>query len=364
MVEKSINVLVADDSKVARMLLIHLLESDPQIHVMGAVSDGQEAMEFLADNKPDVVLMDIHMPRMDGIEATRRIMETQPVPIIICSATTDPRELATTFQLMQAGAVACLEKPVSHERPEYAQLVAHLLKTVKLMSEVKVVRRWSKSRMTASAAPVAIKPTSIGARLVGIGASTGGPPVLQTILSNLPGDFPLPILVVQHIACGFLPGLVEWLNQTTQLKVQIATHGTSPSPGNVYMAPDDVHMRINGNGCIQLCDDPPSNGLRPSVAALFQSLADVCGARAIGVLLTGMGKDGAVELKRIKDRGAVTIAQNRETSVVYGMPGEAARLEAATYIFPGDQIAPALIALASHRSLSGGKSHECCKVNE
>src|SRR5580700_7256782 len=146
MTNQKINVLVADDSKVARMLLVHLLESDPQICVIGAVGDGQAALNFVVENRPDVIVMDIHMPNLNGFEATRLIMETQPVPIIICTATTDPKEGATTFRMMEAGAVACVEKPVARESADFARLVAGLLETVRLMSEVKVVRRWSRSR--------------------------------------------------------------------------------------------------------------------------------------------------------------------------------------------------------------------------
>src|SRR5277367_2192269 len=149
MTSQKINVLVVDDSRVMRMLLVCLLESDPQIRVIGAVNDGQAALDFVGEKKPDVIVMDIHMPNMDGFEATRLIMETHPVPIIICTATTNPKEVVTTFRMMEAGAVACVEKPVAREHPDFEQLVASLLETVKLMSEVKVVRRWPRSRSNA-----------------------------------------------------------------------------------------------------------------------------------------------------------------------------------------------------------------------
>ena len=238
MTGQTINVLVVDDSNVTRMLLVHLLESDPQIRVIGAVNDGQAALDFVRENQPGVIVMDIHMPNMDGFEATRLIMESQPVPIIICTATTDPKEVVTTFRMLEAGAVACVEKPVAREHPDFEQLVANLLETVKLMSEVKVVRRWPRSRLTTvnGERPAQLKSAPGGVPLVGIGASTGGPPVLQTILSGLTKDFPGSLLIVQHVARGFLPGMVEWLNQTTGLQVQIASHGTCPLPGHAYLA--------------------------------------------------------------------------------------------------------------------------------
>jgi two-component system chemotaxis response regulator CheB len=343
-----IKVLVADDSQVTRMLLVQLLSSDPALQVIGVVNDGQAALEFLdADgNRPDVVLMDIHMPRLDGFEATRRIMETRPLPVVICTATADPRELAVTFRAMEAGAVACVAKPVGLG-PDFEPLLQNLLQTVRLMSEVKVVRRWSRPH----AAPAVLQANgltnfSAGApdiRLIGIGASTGGPPVLQTILAGLPKDFPVPLLIVQHIAAGFLPGMVDWLSQTTGLRVHIAAHGATPLPGHAYVAPDDFHLAADAQGRMMLAREPPESALRPAVSYLFRSLAKSCGARAVGVLLTGMGKDGAAELKLMREQGALTIAQDRESSVVHGMPGEAIELGAATHVLPADKIAGALI---------------------
>lgn len=350
MTDRKINVLVAEDSTVIRMFLVHLLESDPQIRVIGAVNDGQAALDFVKENKPDVVLMDIHMPRLDGFEATRRIMETQPVPIVICSATTNIKDIVITFQAMEAGAIACIEKPLGPEHDDFEVMAAHLLETVKLLSEVKVVRRSARSR----AAPVPATPPAKWPRapavikLIGIGASTGGPPVLRTILAGLPKDFPVPMLVVQHIAHGFLAGMAAWLNQTTGFQIHIASYGTSPLPGHVYLAPDDFHMGINASGGIVLTREEPENHLRPSVSFLFRSLSAAYGPNALGVLLTGMGRDGAEELKAMKDKGAITIAQDRESSVVHGMPGVAIALGGATHVLPADNIAAALVALVNH----------------
>ena len=349
-----IKVLVADDSQVTRMLLVQLLNSDPCIRVIGAVNDGQAALDFLAAgvDRPDVVVMDIHMPRLDGFEATRRIMETQPLPIIICTATASPQDLAVAFRSMEAGAVACVEKPVALG-PDFEPRLHNLLQTVRLMSEVKVVRRWNRSR-SAPVVPAANTPShprvaAAGIRLIGIGASTGGPPVLQTILSGLPKDFPVPLVIVQHIARGFLPGMVDWLSQTTGLRVQIASHGAIPLPGHAYVAPDDFHLAADARGHLVLAREDAEGGLRPAVSYLFRSLADSYGASAVGVLLTGMGKDGAAELQRMRARGAYTIAQDRDSSIVHGMPGAAIELGAATQVLPADKIAGALIARAAGR---------------
>jgi two-component system chemotaxis response regulator CheB len=352
-----VKVLIVDDSRVTRDLLQHILDSAPGIEVIGAVSDGQSGLDFLAsaDPRPDVVVMDIHMPKLDGFETTRRIMESQPLPIIICTATADPQELAIAFRAMEAGAVACIEKPVSLASPDFATRTANLLDNVRLMSEVKVVRRWARPRPLLTAVPAGPAQAGAGSvRFVGIGASTGGPPLLQTILAELPKDFPAPILIVQHIARGFLHGFVEWLNQTTGLHVQIAAHGTAALPGHAYIAPDDFHLGASAGGRIMLAREPPESGLRPAVSYLFRSLAQTCGGSSVGVLLTGMGKDGAQELKQMKDRGAVTIAQDRESSVVHGMPGEAIALGAATLILPGDRIAGALIAQVKRKPAAAG----------
>ena len=346
-----LRVLVAEDSATARAFLVNLLDSDPRLRVVGAVADGQAAIDFAATRQADVVLMDLYMPGVDGFEATRRIMESHALPIVICSSVADPKAMDITFRALEAGALACIEKPVGREHPNFEAICARLLETVRLMAEVKVVRRSPRVRRTPSgpfSVPSAQTWGSI--RMIGIGASTGGPPVLQTILADLPKDFATPILIVQHIARGFLAGMAEWLNQTSPLHVQVASYGTVPVPGHVYLAPDDFHLGIGSHGTLSLTRQEPENGLRPSVSFLFRSLAETYGGSAAGVLLTGMGRDGADGLKMMRDRGAMTIAQDRDSSVVHGMPGVAIELGAASQILPADKIADALVALVSQRA--------------
>ena len=356
---KTIGVLIVDDSPSMRMLLSHVLARDPRIEVIGTVDDGQAAIDYLQCGgvRPDVVLMDIHMPRLDGFEATRRIMETDPLPIVICTATADPKELAVAFRSMEAGAVACVEKPLGLDHPKFASCVENLQQTIRLMSEVKVVRRWNRSRPGGGHAAMAVPSPNVRQplpRIVGIGASTGGPPLLQNILSALPRDFPAPILIVQHIAPGFLAGMVEWLNQTTGQHVHVAAHGAVPLPGHAYIAPDDFHLGVSPGGRLALARDASEDGLRPSVSWLFRSMAQNLGSSAVGVLLTGMGKDGAAELKQMRANGSMTIAQDRESSVVHGMPGEAIALGAAVQILPADRIAAALITELTRRVHQAG----------
>jgi len=342
---RPIEVLIVDDSGVVRMLLAHLLEGDTRFRVAGAVDGGVAALEFVANRLPDVVLMDIHMEGMDGFEVARRIMETRPVPIVMCSGVTDPRAVATSFRAYEAGAVAVIEKPAAFEHPEYERLARELVDTVRLMSEVRVVKRWPRGRHAITPPLPTSQPVrraGTGVRVVGIGASTGGPPALQTLLAGLPKDFPAPVLVVQHITAGFLPGLAEWLSQTTPLHVQIAAHGLEARSGHVYLAPDDFHLGLDAQGCIRLAKEAPENGLRPAVDHMFRSLAQCCGSQAVGVLLTGMGKDGALALKALRDCGAHTIVQDKPSSVVHGMPGAAIALGAAGQVLSIDRIADAL----------------------
>jgi two-component system, chemotaxis family, protein-glutamate methylesterase/glutaminase len=351
-----IKVLVVEDSPVVQELLVHILDSDPRIEVAGRANTGKKALDFVARQKVDVITMDIHMPEMDGLEATRRIMETQPVPIIVVSASWNPQEVETTFRAMEAGAVAMVEKPRGIGHPDYATMANKLCQTVKAMSEVKVVRRWGRLRPieTPAAEKAAPLPPLVAAvavprpadiRLIAIGTSTGGPQVLQTILTALPKDIPAPVLIVQHIAAGFLQGLADWLHQTTGFPLRIATQGEPLLPGHAYLAPDSFHMGVARGDRIALSGDEPEGGLRPAVSYLFRSVAAVYGSGAVGVLLTGMGRDGAAELKLMKDKGAVTIAQNKETSIVHGMPGEAINLGAASYVLPPDRIVAMLTSL-------------------
>jgi two-component system chemotaxis response regulator CheB len=302
---------------------------------------------------------------MNGFDATRRIMETHPTPIVIVSGAADVTDTAKAFRAIESGALAVLRKPAGVGHPEHEQSRSELVRTVKLMSEVKVVRRWPRYR-PAEAAPetslckeIQLQTDQAQPRIVAIGASTGGPPVLQMILAALPRNFPAPVLIVQHIATGFTQGLVEWLAQSSNLPVHVPAHGQSVLPGHAYVAPDGLHMAVGAEGRIQLRSDEPENGLRPSIACLFRSVAKAYGPSAVGVLLTGMGKDGAWELKLMKEQGAVTIAQDRETSVVHGMPGEAIRLGGATYVLPPEKIRMALTSLVSNT----GSNHERATEN-
>jgi two-component system chemotaxis response regulator CheB len=343
-----IKVLVVDDSPVVREFLTQLFSSDPEVMVVGTVGSGSEAIEAVRRKMPDVVTMDVQMPRMDGYEATRIIMETNPVPIVIVSGSVDPNEVTTTFRAMEAGALAVVSRPAGMGHPDHEKTVKELIKTVKLMSEVRVVRRWPRP---APAAKLPLFPEKVAGQeapevsLVAIGASTGGPIAIQRILASLPRDFFPAVLVVQHMARGFIAGFTEWLAQSSAIPVKIAVQGEPLHSGCVYVAPDGFDMGVGTDGRIALKKGDNNNGHCPSVSHLFRSIASIYGRSAVGVLLTGMGKDGAAELRLMREHGAVTIAQDAESSIVYGMPGEAAKLGAAEYILPLDRIQPLLVRL-------------------
>jgi two-component system, chemotaxis family, protein-glutamate methylesterase/glutaminase len=280
---------------------------------------------------------------LNGFEATRRIMESNPMPIVIVSASLEPHEVATTFRAVDAGALAFLEKPVGASHPRYNELLKNFVQSVRLMSQVKVVRRRRLVTLPHLSSPSANRKTlrePVG--MVAIGASTGGPQVIQTILARLGPNFSVPVLIVQHISPGFVQGFVDWLAKTTNFPVSLAVQGEKPLSGQAYVAPDGFHLGVNVGGRLKLSKTPPENGLRPSISYLFRSVTAAFGKNVMGVLLSGMGKDGALELKLLHDKGAVTFAQDAASAVIFGMPGEAVRLGGATYVLPPEDIADML----------------------
>jgi len=343
-----IKVLVVDDSPVVREYLRYLLDADGGVHVVGTARNGEEAVAFVQKHKPDVVTMDIDMPRMNGYEATRRIMETCPVPIVIATASWDRKAATASMQALQAGAVTAVGKPLGLGHADQASSAHAFVATVKLMSEVKVIRHWSRPRMMA--APVRVPQRRVAdAQLVAVGSSTGGPPALQTLLKGLPRNFPVPIVIVQHISPGFTEGLADWLQESTGFDVHVGRQDERLLPGHVYVAPDHKHLMVVDAEHAVLSDEPPENGLRPAVSCLFRSVAKSLGERAVGVLLTGMGRDGARELKLMRDAGATTIAQDKESSVVHGMPGEAIAMGGAEHVLAPEEIAALLTTLLPGR---------------
>ncbi|MGQ9921301.1 MAG: chemotaxis-specific protein-glutamate methyltransferase CheB [Desulfobacca sp.] len=335
-----IKVLVADDSAVARDFLAHLIDRQPDMQVVGKVPNGAEAVAAVKSLRPHIVVMDSNMPILDGFRATRQIMEEAPTPIVIVTASLRPEEVTTTFKAVEAGALAVLAKPVGLEHPHFNQTTDTFVQTIRLMSEIKVVRRRNLApRPHNTAARSEGMSNRVQGGIVAIGASTGGPQVIQTILSLLEPSLPAPVLIVQHISPGFVQGFVDWLAKTTKFPVKLATAEEKLHAGQAYIAPDGVHLGVQKGGHLLLSEAPPENGLRPAVSFLFRSVAAAYGRMAVGVLLSGMGRDGAAELKLLRETGAVTIAQDQASAVIFGMPGEAVKLGAAAHVVPPEEIA-------------------------
>jgi two-component system chemotaxis response regulator CheB len=287
---------------------------------------------------------------MNGYEATRKIMETCPAPIVIVSASSRADEIATNFRAIEAGALAVVSTPSGIGQSHYEAATKELLETVKLMSEVKVVRRWPRSQLAPSSLaepPVQPGKAHAAIRAVVIGASTGGPLALQSLLSRLPKDFAIPVLIVQHMAPGFVYGFAEWLAEASGFPVKVATDGECLEPGHAYVAPDSFQMGIRMGNRVRLAGCVQENGMCPSVSYLFRSAQEAFGSDVAGVLLTGMGKDGAEELKYLRDRGAITFAQDKESCVIFGMPAQAIQIGAVMHVLPPDQIGNALTTIVS-----------------
>jgi two-component system chemotaxis response regulator CheB len=339
-----IRVLVVDDSPTLRQLIRSILESDPELQVVGQACNGEEAIALCHRLEPDIITTDICMPKMDGFEATRHIMAESPRPIVVLTSTKSDIELGISSKALEAGALMVVGKPhgLPGEDPRADQLIAQ----VKTMARVKVVtRRWRLEKKTPAPrrSEPALRPPPGPVRLIAIGASTGGPPALQAVLGKLPAG--LPVVVVQHISPGFVQGLARWLNETTPLRVKVAESGEALQPGTVYLAPDGRHLLVTAGGHAWLKVSSPVGGHRPSATVLFQSVAQSYGPAAVGVLLTGMGKDGAQGFKALHDAGAHTIAQDEATCVVFGMPKQAIALGAVKEVLPLEQIGARLEAL-------------------
>ncbi len=347
MPDDKIRVLIVDDSRSVQDLLAFILDFDPQIEVIGTADNGKLALKFLEKNRPDVITMDMDMPEMDGLEATRIIMETNPIPIIVVTASWSPSDIRKTYSAIDMGAVDIMSKPKGIGHPDHNRMAIGLVRTVKAMSEVKLVKRWARNDHTREKqVQEVIKQEKTDIKMVAIGASAGGPPVIQRIFSRLPKDLPVPILLVQHISKGFLDGFINWLIISTGQRIHVATNHEKAEPGHFYVPPDDFNLGISSNGIIELTDNSPGYEYCPSVSHLFKCTAENFGANAMGILLTGMGKDGANELKLMRDCGAITIAQDERSSAIYGMPGEAYKLGGARYVLPPDEIAETIVRLA------------------
>jgi two-component system chemotaxis response regulator CheB len=345
-------VLVVDASPMFGGALAALLKEDPALDVVGWAADEAGAARMAARLKPDVILIDLHLPGSDPVRTTQRLMQETPTPIV---ALTEPAGRADTDRsvaVLAAGALAVVARPASGAAGP--AMGAKLRRTLKTMAQVRVVRRRTAAHSPAALpARVPLRDASLAPlpEVVAIGASTGGPQALQEILTRLPAAFAPPVLVVQHIAPTFAEGLVDWLRPQCALPLALARHGTELRGPGIHVAPTGHHMVVRGHTLV-LTDDPPVRGHRPSATVLFSSVALAYGARAVGVLLSGMGDDGAAGLRELKQAGGTTIAQDEASSVVFGMPAAAIALGIVDHVRPPREIGPLLVELV--RRNAGG----------
>jgi two-component system chemotaxis response regulator CheB len=346
-----IRVLVGEASAPLRDRLLDLLDRDGRFQVVATAHDGIEAADLAARLRPDVMVMNLRLPRLDGIGATRRIMAEAPTPIVIVSTTGDSAPPDRAAEALQAGAVTVLDMPPSPDHPRYIRAVQELLTSIRLMAEVKVVRRPAGGgRRNLVLLPPRDAVDKRRPVVVVLAASTGGPQAIQTVLQALGPDLDVPVLVVQHMSRGFLPGMVGWLAGTCPQTVKLAVHGEQPASGTVYVAPEEHHLLVTRAGKLALTKAPPVGGFRPSANTLFESAALCYGADAVGAVLTGMGDDGAAGLAALRGRGAPTIAQDEASAVVYGMPRAAVAAGGAEQVLPLDAIGPAVRKLLGLKS--------------
>lgn len=342
-----IRVLVAEDSNTARALLVSLFASDPEFHVVGEATNGREAVELTHKLRPDLVTMDVRMPHMDGLEATRRIMIEVPTPIVVVSASLGSDDVAASMRAIRAGALSALAKPPGPGAPDFESARLRFLSTVRALSSVKVVGHRLRTLTRNWPAPRAAAHKPVRSAVVALAASTGGPGALRSVLDALPYDFPVPVLIVQHLSPGFMEGFAAWLATTCRLRVRVAAEGDQLTRGNVYIAPEDRHLTVSPTGTVRLLDTPPSDGFRPSASVLFESVANIYGRSATAAILTGMGRDGVHGLRRLRELGGRIIAQDEQTSSVFGMPAAAIEEGLVDFVLPISQVPGKLMEMVS-----------------
>jgi chemotaxis response regulator CheB len=330
------NIGIVNDLSLAVEALRRAIALRPEHRVLWVATDGAQAVDFCVAQPPDLVLMDLIMPKFDGVEATRRVMALSPCAILIVTSNIDANNWRV-YEAMGAGALDAVDTPTLAQG-RIADASQPLLAKIDQISRLL-------SAPTAHRARASVAPHNSLPPLVAIGASAGGPTALMTLLGRLPADFPGAIVIVQHVDQAFATGMAQWLDGNTALHVRVALEGDRPRRGEALLAATNNHLHLTRKGLLDYTCDPVDTPYRPSVDVFFNSVAGLWQGDAIGVLLTGMGRDGAIGLKTMRTMGFHTIAQDQATSAVYGMPKAAAALDAARSILPLDRIADELIAL-------------------
>lgn len=325
---KPLKVLIVDDSPVQLALLRSWIEQDAGLQVVGTTLSGLEAVRLTSELKPDVIALDLIMPEMDGFRVTERIMQQHPTPILLLTGSEQHSTLSKDAH--HSGAITVMLKP----QPDDPQTIQKFRETLKAVAKIKMVRR----QVVKPLAPQSR--VSFPYQAVLVASSTGGPPILQTVLSQLPEDFPIPVVIVQHIAQGFEMSLLNWLQTTCALPLHLVKEGMEMKKG-VYLAPSGTHLELvrrHGRVVFHLSQLAPIKGHRPSANVMFDTAAALLGGNLIAIQLTGMGEDGASGLKNIRDAGGLTIAQDEKSSAVFGMPQAAIKLGAAQLVLSPEEI--------------------------
>jgi two-component system response regulator WspF len=333
-----VKIAIVNDMPMAVEALRRALAFEPDHEVVWVASNGAEAVKYCAEQTPDLILMDLIMPVMDGVEATRRIMAESPCAIVIVTVDRE-QNVRRVFEAMGHGALDVVDTPAvgaGNAQEAAAPLLRKILNIGWLIGQ-------SSSRVR-SAAPH-LRTTGQRQSLVAIGSSAGGPAALEVLLKDLPADFPAAIVLVQHVDQVFASGMAEWLSSASGLTVRLAQQGERPQSGTVLLAGTNHHIRLLKNGTLAYTAEPVNEIYRPSIDVFFESVASYWNGDAVGVLLTGMGRDGAQGLKLMREQGFLTIAQDQHSSAVYGMPKAAAAIDAAVEIRPLDKIAPRLLEI-------------------
>ncbi len=353
----TIKVLLVEDSPVAITILKRIIDSAEDMSLVGTAKTGIEALDILPKIKPDVICTDLMMPKMNGLELTKAIMSNTPKPILVISACVEDEYQNNVFQVLNAGAVDVFPKPRGGNLEDYEAIRDKLLAKIRVLAGVKVFTKRTQSNGTlklpntpqSSTFKSNVSKNSIpftgNVRAVAIAASTGGPLAFQEVLSLIPANFPVPILCVQHISTGFLDGFINWLKQNCKLNVTLARTGESPQKGNIYFPPERSHLQLDAQGRFYCVDNTPVDGHCPSATVLFQSVASYYRSSCMGILMTGMGRDGAAGLLTMKQKGAYTIAEDEESCVVFGMPQEAIKIDAAKVVLPLNEIASRILEI-------------------
>lgn len=351
---KKIRVLLVDDSPTALEVLKRMLCSSPDITVIGTAANGRAAMRMIMELNPDLICTDLHMPLMDGLALTKEVMKSSPKPVLVVSVSVYEGS-GNVFDLIEAGALDVYCKPRGALDSDFEKHASELIRKIRILSGVRVIKKMKTEPFAISqpALPGSLISTAMlpPFRVAVIGASTGGPQALEHILPQLPGDFPIPVVCVQHITEGFMEGMMEWLAAKCHMDVRFALNGEYPAPGTIYFAQEKKHLEFSPEGRFVAGIGPACEGHCPSITVTMRSAAACFNRFVIGVLLTGMGKDGAEGLLAIRQAGGITIAQDEGSCIVFGMPRQAIAIGGAMHILPLNEIAQAIIN-------NGGRQNE------